>query len=325
ATGPWQVHGSISYMLQGKKDVPYDYNLEPDYWFASEHYSEAGPTTTADYFCVVHAYDAPPEYNPPTGSGEDISVIEFRQMIWHPDGTFDLAAPNPVRSLDASTPRARLGETIQLSVGVESGVGRQADLQVVRIVGAQETPVAPQAVGLPATVNLGYLPGPVTIPWTLRSGGFALPATFEVRVASQPLRLSTQVTVVATDGSSDQPPADAPVTRARPLSALSQPPGVGDAAAEPRQLQVREIGSTPLGGGRGLLIEMPEAGPARIEVYDVLGRRVRSLAVRDLPRGATIELWDGHDDQGRAVQRGIYFARVSTPFGRASGRFLVLD
>ncbi len=326
ATGPWQVHGPISFMLQGKKDVPYDYNLEPEYWFASEHFRESAPVTPSDYFCVVHAYDAPPQFNPPTGAGEDISIIEFRQMIWHPDGSFDLAAPNPVRSVDASTPKARVGDRIQLMIGVDAGVGRQADLEVVRVVGLQETPVAPQAVGLPATVPLGYQSGTINVPWPVLGGGFPLPATFDVRIANQPLQAWARVTVSAVEGSIEQVPADAPITRANPAGALARAPGVGNIGPAPLGVvSLREVGSTPLGGGRGLLVEMPAAGAARIEIFDVLGRRVRGLGDRELPRGSTIESWDARDDAGRAVQRGIYFARVTTPFGRASARFLILD
>ena len=321
ATGPWQVHGPISYMLTGKQDLPYQYVLEPDFWFASEHFSEAGPVHTADYFCVVHAYDAPPQYNPPSGTPEDITIIEFREMLWHPDGTFDLAAPNPVRSIATSNSRPRVGDSIHLTLGVESGEGRQADLEVLQVVGQQQVPVAPQAVGLPASVALGS--GSITVPWSVLSGGLVLPATIDVRIASQPLKASTRITLQAGDGSADLPPPDLPITRMVGGGRLGSAtvPGLDP---EPLSVGLREIGSSPLGGGRGLLVDMSAPGHARIDLFDVLGRKIRSLTDRDLPRGATIETWDGRDDAGRTVQRGIYFARLTTPFGLAHARFLVL-
>jgi hypothetical protein len=321
ATGPWQVHGPISYTFSGKQDVPYPYDLEPDYWFASEHFADPGPVHTADYFCVVHAYDAPPQYNPPTGTPEDITIVEFREMIWHPDGTFDFAAPNPVRSVQVSNNQPRTGDSIQLTLAVESGQGRQADLQVVKIVGQQETPVSPQSVGLPASVALSD--GNVIVPWSVLSGGLVLPATLDVRIASQPLKASARVTLQSGDGSADLVPSDLPVTRAVGVGRLASTPG-GGLVPEPISVSLREVASSPLGGGRGLLVDMPDPGHARIDLYDVLGRKVRSLIDQDLPRGATIETWDGRDDAGRTVQRGIYFARVTTPFGLAHARFLIL-
>jgi hypothetical protein len=325
ATGPWQSHGSISTMLSGKLDLPYPYTLEPEYWFASECLSENGPSTRSDYFCVVHAYDAPAVYNPVNGPPEDISIIEFRQMIWHANGTFDLAAPNPVRSISTPGVSLRVGDSASLTLGVEAGSGRVADLEVVRIENDVEFPVANTAVGLPATVTMpGNGNGALSVPWQVRGAGLALPALFEIRVANQPLRTSTRVTIQPGDGSADDPPVEMPVTRLlAPGRIASTPPPVID--PEPIGLRVRAIDSTPLSPGRGLLVEMPGAGQARIELYNVLGRRVRFLGERDLPKGPTIESWDARDDAGRPVPRGIYFARVTSAFGRANARFVVLD
>lgn len=55
----------------------------------------------------------------------------------------------------------------------------------------------------------------------------------------------------------------------------------------------------------------------KIEIYDILGRRVFS--------GANSTYWNGVDSFGSRVSRGLYFARVKTENGRvASGRFLIL-
>jgi len=48
----------------------------------------------------------------------------------------------------------------------------------------------------------------------------------------------------------------------------------------------------------------------RLEVFDVSGRRIRRLPDRSLPAGDTVLAWDGTDDSGRRVGRGIYFLRV---------------
>jgi hypothetical protein len=302
-------------MLEGKKDEPYQYNLEPEYWFASEAFAEQGPVTRADYFCVVHAYDAPPAYNPPApGTPEDLSIIEFRQMIWAPNGRFDLVAPNPVRAITAPA-TARLGEPLDLVFNVEYGGGRRADLVVVRVDGDVEEIVPNESVGLPATVVL-TANGAQALRWTPRGGALALPARLEVRTAGQPLVVAAQLTLQAGEGSSDEVPRDMPIARAN----------AGQASrAVQASLSVREIGSTPLGGSHAVLVTMPEAGPAHVALYDVLGRRVRVLRDEMLPKGATIAAWDGRDDDGNAVRRGVYFARVTTAFGRAHARFLVLE
>jgi hypothetical protein len=317
ATGPWQSNGPISNLLQGKKDEPYDYTLEPEYWFASEAFSEQGPSTRSDYFCVVHAYDAPPEYNPPPPAApEDFSIIEFRQMIWRANGTFDLVAPNPVRSISAP-PRARIAQPTSLVLDVEYGGGRVADLVAVRT--DTGVPVDNAALGLPATVALSGT-GPVTVNWTPRASSLALPAPIELSVGNQPLHVAAVITLEAGDGGGDGVPRDMPVTRPGALTRT-------DPAAPPPlpEYTAREIGATPLGGTHAVLVTLHEPARTQVAVFDVTGRRVRMLRDDSLPEGDSITPWDGRDEGGRAVPRGVYFARVSTPFGVRTARFLVLE
>ena len=58
----------------------------------------------------------------------------------------------------------------------------------------------------------------------------------------------------------------------------------------------------------------PGGGPALAEVmlYDVRGRRVRTLTRGDYSAGMQSLIWDGRDESGRSVASGIYFLRVST-------------
>jgi len=66
-----------------------------------------------------------------------------------------------------------------------------------------------------------------------------------------------------------------------------------------------------------------QAGRVRVQVYDVAGRRVRTLADRVFPAGEARLDWDGTDDAGRAVGRGVYFVRSSNDPG--TGRIIVLN
>lgn len=50
--------------------------------------------------------------------------------------------------------------------------------------------------------------------------------------------------------------------------------------------------------------------PVRLELFDVAGRRVRTLHVGPLAPGAHRMTWDGQDDRGMAVSSGTYFARL---------------
>jgi M6 family metalloprotease-like protein len=54
----------------------------------------------------------------------------------------------------------------------------------------------------------------------------------------------------------------------------------------------------------------PVAGPVRIAVFDLLGRRVRVLLNGPWPAGSGQVLWDGTDGRDRAVASGIYYVQA---------------
>jgi hypothetical protein len=61
------------------------------------------------------------------------------------------------------------------------------------------------------------------------------------------------------------------------------------------------------------------AGPARLSVYDVMGRRVRLL---DLPAatGERLIRWDGRDGRGRKLGSGVYLFRIEAAGQAVAGR-----
>jgi flagellar hook assembly protein FlgD len=70
--------------------------------------------------------------------------------------------------------------------------------------------------------------------------------------------------------------------------------------------------------GFGIRATVDQGAPAWVRIYDVTGRRVRSLKLGPLNRGQTPQYWDGNDDQGGAVAGGIYFLRLEIA-GRSYG------
>jgi hypothetical protein len=157
-----------------------------------------------------------------------------------------------------------------------------------------------------------------------------------VRMGNQPLKLDTPISIqpVPGSGGNEAGVPEMPIVRVRApgmAGGILSPDGGafgggrGAGGGAPKALELRQVGSVPGSGGIGLLVGLPTGGPVRLDVYDVLGRRVRSLAGGDLPAGYTLEAWDGRDNQGRAARRGIYFVSLSTPKGRVTTRLLLID
>jgi hypothetical protein len=82
------------------------------------------------------------------------------------------------------------------------------------------------------------------------------------------------------------------------------------------------VAEAPTGGGPGRLLRatLPGRAEARLELFDVAGRRVRTLHAGPLPAGESVVAWDGHLDGGDPAPAGVYFASLHTPDGRRVAR-----
>jgi hypothetical protein len=76
-------------------------------------------------------------------------------------------------------------------------------------------------------------------------------------------------------------------------------------------------------GASAVRFSIAKSGRVQIGIYDVTGRKVRNLADRVFPAGEQELRWDGTDDAGHKVARGVYFVRSSTQ--PTAGRIIVLN
>ncbi len=69
--------------------------------------------------------------------------------------------------------------------------------------------------------------------------------------------------------------------------------------------------------------DLPQAAPVTLVIYDLQGRKVRTLLTGTTAAGPHTIGWDGRDDGGRAVGSGVYLSRISSG-GRVAERKMVL-
>lgn len=79
----------------------------------------------------------------------------------------------------------------------------------------------------------------------------------------------------------------------------------------------------PARGSVRLAWTLAEAGEARLDVFDALGRRVRVLVEGLQPAGARELVWDLTDDRGAPLRAGMYLVRARTAAGDARQRVVV--
>jgi hypothetical protein len=84
------------------------------------------------------------------------------------------------------------------------------------------------------------------------------------------------------------------------------------------------LAPNPLNPSATLRLRLDEPGLVEVALYDVRGRRVRTVAPRAWMSAGEHRLGiDGRDDAGRSLASGVYFYRVRTSREELGGRFVV--
>jgi hypothetical protein len=93
----------------------------------------------------------------------------------------------------------------------------------------------------------------------------------------------------------------------------------------PRHPDAIRAAPNPFLSATRLRFTVPAAGPARLDVFDLAGRRVRALWDGPLGEGEHELSWDGRDGSGRRVPAGLYLYRLTAAGQSVTGRVLAVD
>jgi hypothetical protein len=105
----------------------------------------------------------------------------------------------------------------------------------------------------------------------------------------------------------------------RPVTPLTLPTGAPDVGPLVTRTAFDAVYPNPFRNETSLAFAIKEDFAAvKIDIYNVQGRRVRTLLDRRMPYGNHIVGWDARNGQGRWVAPGAYFVRLSVD-GRVTG------
>jgi hypothetical protein len=114
------------------------------------------------------------------------------------------------------------------------------------------------------------------------------------------------------------------------LDDLRVEPGVRDPSDAPApaartQLLVGEPTPNPFNPRVTFTLDVPAgAGRVQLQIHDARGRLVMRLLDGELAAGRRQVVWDGADEQGRAVASGIYLYRLESLLGAERGKLALL-
>ena len=102
----------------------------------------------------------------------------------------------------------------------------------------------------------------------------------------------------------------------------------GNVSAEPSALpttyRLRPASPNPFRDATALVFDLPSPGHVSLVVYDLLGRRVATLADAPLKAGTHERSWNGRGDSGTLAPAGVYFCRLRCPAFTETRRLLLL-
>ena len=88
--------------------------------------------------------------------------------------------------------------------------------------------------------------------------------------------------------------------------------GVDDLVTAPKAPTLVDITPNPFNPATKIAFELAREGQVQLEIYDLRGRRVRTLVHGTAGAGRHVATWNGSDDAGDRVVSGLYIVRLSS-------------
>ena len=85
---------------------------------------------------------------------------------------------------------------------------------------------------------------------------------------------------------------------------------VSQVAAPPSEFRLEQNYPNPFSSSTAISYQLDKPADVTVTVYDILGREIRKFAVGDQAVGTHGMLWDGKNNAGAVVSRGIYFYQL---------------
>ena len=87
--------------------------------------------------------------------------------------------------------------------------------------------------------------------------------------------------------------------------------GDGDQSGASGRYSLRQNYPNPFNSSTRISFYLPKSGNVKLEVYNILGQKIRTLLEKVEEPGLKTLFWDGTDDRGLNVPTGIYFYRLT--------------
>jgi len=74
----------------------------------------------------------------------------------------------------------------------------------------------------------------------------------------------------------------------------------------------------------GMDVRVNKPGEVKIEVFNILGEKVKTVLDQNLPSGLSRAFWSGANDGGSIVGNALYFVIIKTPDGQMVRKVILI-
>ena len=92
----------------------------------------------------------------------------------------------------------------------------------------------------------------------------------------------------------------------------------------PLRVQLAQNYPNPFNSDTVIEYQLPQPGEMQLEVYDLTGQRVTTLASGSRAAGSYSVAWDGSGDDSQPVASGVYLYRLHTKVGLETRKLILL-
>jgi hypothetical protein len=109
-----------------------------------------------------------------------------------------------------------------------------------------------------------------------------------------------------------------------PLTIAGAQPAVNQTGSLPEKMRLGANYPDPFNSQTGIEYTLPTDANVRLEIFNILGQKVRTLVNERQSTGFKKAIWQGKDDHGLEVGSGVYFIRLSAGGQILTGKMTLL-
>jgi len=92
----------------------------------------------------------------------------------------------------------------------------------------------------------------------------------------------------------------------------------------PANLNISKVYPNPFNPDARIIFNVPKTSNIEIIIYDILGRKINTLADKDYSPGQYTISWNGKDVSGKSMSSGIYFAIIYSTYGTDQKKLILV-